>query len=600
MNTPLTPPNPEDVDRLTQLFHRLSPAQRLWVSGFIAGFLAQPAAEESSNSNVASVTQAPLPITVLYGSQTGNAERLARQMVERLIDAGHSVQIESMAHYNPARIKREQWLLLVVSTHGEGDPPDNAISFHRFLISPKAPKLTHLRYAVLALGDSSYEQFCKTGIDMDQRLLSLGAEPLIDRLDCDVDYEEASKDWLTRLLQQLGSRLSGSTSAGLRPLAPLDAQTPRYSRHQPFKARLVENVPLTARQSSKDVRHIALSLADSDIRYSAGDALGVIPQNWPERVEGVLEALSLYHADPIQSAKGVSMSLESALLSEYEITTITRPFLEKWANLTQSQELSALLKPDQKASLKQWLNGREILDVIKRYPLRGLSAQQFVDLLRQISPRLYSIASSWHLDPDEVHLTVAVVRYEAHELARQGVASTFLSDRIGETATVPVYLHENPNFRLPVDGETPIIMIGPGTGVAPFRAFLQERDALGATGKNWLFFGDREFQHDFLYQAEWLEYRRRGLLNQLDVAFSRDGAEKVYVQHRIREKASVLYQWIEEGAHLYLCGDASQMAKDVHQALCEVLASQTGKPVEEAEQQLLQLQQAGRYQRDVY
>ena len=599
----LLPPNSQDIEELTRLLRRLSPAQRLWVSGFVTGFISSETSSPDLADTQGSSTHAPSqdapPVTILFGSQTGNAEKLAKHIKERLSAQGRTVRLESMAQYKTAQLKKEQSLVLVVSTHGEGDPPDNAVAFHRFLLSQKAPKLENLRYAVLALGDTSYEHFCKTGIDIDQRLLNLGAEPLIDRVDCDVDYEEAANEWLEKLVLELST--TGITQAtSTHGASPGSASAVQYSRNHPYLARLVENIPLTAPASSKEVRHVALSLADSGIRYTAGDALGIIPVNWPERVDVILESLNLYHADTINTPKGSSTSLESALLSEYEITTITRPFLEKWASLSESQELIALLKTDQKVALQEWIQGREILDVIKRFPIKGLSAQQFVDLLRKIPPRLYSIASSWHQDPDEVHLAVGVVRYQTHGLKRQGVASTYLSDRIVEGSDIRVYLHENPNFRLPQDGNTPIIMIGPGTGIAPFRAFLQEREALGAAGKNWLFFGDREFQNDFLYQTEWLDYRQRGLLNRIDVAFSRDSEKKVYVQHRIADNAKALYEWIEEGAHIYICGDAKNMATDVHQALGRVIASGSGKSLEEAEERLLSLQSQGRYQRDVY
>ncbi len=599
----LLPPSPKDIEELTRLLKNLTPAQRLWVSGFVTGFISSNASEPNLSGPEGLPAHTPAqdapPVTILFGSQTGNAEKLAKQVKERLTAAGRAVRLESMAQYKTAQLKKEQSLVLVVSTHGEGDPPDNAVAFHRFLLSQKAPKLESLRYAVLALGDTSYEHFCKTGIDLDQRLLDLGAEPLIDRVDCDVDYEETAQEWLERLSLELST--SGSGPVGhAHGVSSSHSSAGQFSRNHPFLARLVENIPLTAPASSKEVRHVALSLSDSGIRYTAGDALGVIPINWPERVDGILESLNLYHADSISTPKGASSSLESALLNEYEITTITRPFLEKWASLSEAQELVALLKPDQKAHLQEWIQGREIIDVIKRFPVKGLSAQQFVDLLRKIPPRLYSIASSWHQDPDEVHLAVGVVRYQTHGLKRQGVASTYLSDRIEEGSEIRVYVHENPNFRLPQDGKTPIIMIGPGTGVAPFRAFLQEREALGATGKNWLFFGDREFQNDFLYQTEWLDYRQRGLLSRIDVAFSRDSEKKVYVQHRIEENAKALYEWIEAGAHIYICGDAKHMATDVHQALGRVIAQESGKSLEEAEERLLGLQSAGRYQRDVY
>jgi sulfite reductase (NADPH) flavoprotein alpha-component len=601
MSNPLHPVDSKAIDDLTQLLKSLTPAQRLWVSGFVTGFVAHDPllSEQGIPNSPSGGVISDSPITILFGSQTGNAEKLAKRLKERLASTGRSVRLESMAQYKSAQLKKEERLILVVSTHGEGDPPDNAVAFHRFLLSAKAPKTENLKYAVLALGDTSYEHFCKTGIDFDQRLLALGADPIIDRADCDVDFEDTANEWIERLVQELNtSGVSQSSSTQSAHKETRSANT--YSRNQPYWAKLVENIPLTAPASSKEVRHIALSIADSGIRYTAGDALGVIPFNWPERVEGLLEALNLYHADVVTTTQGSTSSLESALLGDYEITTVTRPFLEHWATLSGSKELAGLLKPDRKKELQQWLLGREILDVIKCYPVRGVSAQQFVDLLRKIPPRLYSIASSWHQDSDEVHLAVGVVRYESHGLKRQGVASTYLSDRTKEGSEVRVYIHENTNFRLPGDGSRPILMIGPGTGVAPFRAFLQEREALGATGKNWLFFGDREFQNDFLYQAEWLDYRKKGLLNRIDVAFSRDSQEKVYVQHRIEENARSVYEWIEEGGHIYVCGDAKHMASDVHQSLIKVISGQSSSSLESAEERLLELQGEGRYQRDVY
>lgn len=592
MNDTPSPLSPEQWQTLVSLLGALTPAQRQWVSGFVAGF----AALDGPRPEPAKPASAPA-ITLLHGSQTGNAERLARAFHERLVQAGHEVRLESMAGYPFARIKRESSVLIVVSTHGEGEPPDNARAFHDFLHSPHAPRLDRLRYAVLALGDSSYEHFCKTGHDFDGRLASLGAEAIIERVDCDIDYEAAAEAWLDQVLARLEQPRQGidANNVGAQPSAAA-----RYSRRHPFPARLLENLPLTGPGSSKDVRHIALSLADSGLRYTPGDALGVVPGNRPEQVEALLAALHLYHADSITGPGGATLSLENALLSEYEITTASRAFLENYAPLVGSSRLATLLKPDRRGELQVWLRGRDILDVVRAFPAVGLTSQQFVDLLRRLPPRLYSIASSWTADPDEVHLTVAVVRYEAHGILRHGVASTFLADRVETGAAVPVYIQENPNFRLPADPATPIIMIGPGTGVAPFRAFLAEREAIGATGRNWLFFGDRQFEHDFLYQSEWLAYRRKGLLTRIDVAFSRDTDEKCYVQHRIRENARAILAWLEEGAHVYVCGDAARMAPDVHDALCEVLVREGGRSPDQAREEWLALQAAKRYQRDVY
>ncbi len=591
------PLTPQQWETLVTLLSALTPAQRQWVSGFVAGWgaLSQEPVPSPPPPLPANVSAG---MTLLFGSQTGNAEKLARGFHERLTEAGITVKLESMANYKPAQLKREHDLLVVVSTQGEGDPPDNALGLHRFLHSGKAPRLEHLRYAVLALGDSSYEHFCKTGVDFDERLSALGAEPITERVDCDVDYEDVAEAWIEKILDELSLAPSASTSTTSEAGTAIPAS--QYSKKHPFPARLLENLPLTAPGSTKDVRHIALSLEESGLRYTPGDALGVVPSNWPERVEQLLEVLNLYHADTVTSASGASSSLEKVLLNDYEITTVSRPFLEKYASLTESAELHALLKPDHRQQLQEWLFGREIIDVIRQFPVRGLSAQEFIGLLRKLPPRLYSIASSWTADPDEVHLTVAVVRFESHSLSRNGVASTFLADRVEEGGTVPVYVHENPNFRLPRDSSTPIIMIGPGTGVAPFRAFLSEREALGAAGRNWLFFGDRNFETDFLYQNEWLDYRRKGLLTRIDVAFSRDGAEKVYVQHRIRQQARALYAWLQEGAHVYVCGDATQMAPDVQTALLEVIAQEGGKYPEQAQEYLHELQATKRYQRDVY
>lgn len=613
MINPTNPLNPAQWEALGQLIDGATSDQILWLGGYFAGFAAarqgqgEPGVISQGTAVTPNATQsvqatkleAKPEITVLFGSQTGNAEKLARSFHARLVSHGFPARVEAMGNYKTAQLKRAGHLLVIVSTYGEGDPPDNALAFHEFLSSKNAPKLDSTQFSVLALGDSSYEHFCKTGRGIDERLAELGANRIMPRADCDVDYEETAKSWFESVLAKL-QPLHLQVQQAV-PLAETQAGIASvYSKKNPFQARLLENLRLTGRGSSKDVRHIELSIADSGLVYEPGDSLGVVASNWSQRVSELLESLGINGGTKVPGANGTETSLELALLNDYEITTLTRPFLEKYAQLSESKELAGLLKEDNKAKLRDWLYGREIIDVVRTYPVTGLMAGQFVSLLRKLQPRQYSIASSYHSNPDEVHLTVAVVRYESHGLHRQGVASTFLADRAGEEGHVPVFVESNPNFRLPQDTDAAIIMVGPGTGVAPFRAFLEERQTLGSRGKNWLFFGDRNFNTDFLYQREWLEYRKNGLLTRLDLAFSRDTAEKVYVQHRLLENSRELYLWLEGGAQLYVCGDALRMAADVHEALIDVVEKESAGTREYAIEYVKALQADQRYHRDIY
>ena len=629
---------PAQWEALGRLMAGVTPGQTLWLNGYMAGFAAarqspeefgaaQPEAAvpvETADSALAAPPAAKPEITVLFGSQTGNAEKLARALHTRLVSRGFPARVEGMGSYKTSQLKRSNLLLIVVSTYGEGDPPDNALAFHEFLLGKKPPPLDGMQFSVLALGDSSYEHFCKTGRDIDGRLAELGAGRLLPRVDCDVDYEEAAEGWMDSVLAKLEAihdlPLTGAVSGtppnltGNPPQPPFSKGGPQttppfekggqggfiYSKKTPYLATLLQNQRLTGRGSSKDVRHIELSIADSGLTYEPGDSLGVVAGNWPQRVSELAESLKANGSETVLGANGIETRLEQALLNDYEITTLTRPFLEKYAEISGSQELAGLLKEENRSGLRDYLHGREIIDVVRAYPVSGLAASQFVALLRKLQPRQYSIASSYNANPDEVHLTVAVVRYESHGLPRQGVASTFLADRVAEGGRVPVFVDSNPNFRLPQDPDTAIIMIGPGTGVAPFRAFLEERETTGAQGKNWLIFGDRNFNTDFLYQREWLEHRKNGLLTRLDVAFSRDTDEKVYVQHRLLENSRELYAWLQEGACFYVCGDAQRMAVDVHEALIQVVAKESGHPREWAVDYVKALQANQRYQRDIY
>ena len=626
MSNPGNPLNPAQLEALDRLMEDVSLEQTFWINGYLAGFAAARMSpkgfgttppEAIATAGRVDSTQIALPeakpeITVLFGSQTGNAEKLARVLHSRLTDQGFPARVEGMGGYKTAQIKRDRHLLVIVSTYGEGDPPDNALAFHEFLFGKKAPPLDGTQFSVLALGDSSYEHFCKTGRDIDERLAELGASRILPRVDCDLDYEEAAEAWMESVLASLKPTHQPQTDSvsanppnpplqrGAAGISTESALLNAYSKKNPYPARLLTNQSLTGRGSTKDVRHIELSIADSGLTFEPGDSLGVVVSNWPQRVGEWVELLGYDASSKVAGANGGETSLELALLNDYEITTLTRPFLEKYAQLAESAELAELLNEDNKGKLRDYLYGREIIDVVRAFPIPGLPANPFISLLRKLQPRQYSIASSYNANPDEVHLTVAVVRYESHGLQRQGVASTFLADRVEEDGLVPIFVDSNPNFRLPQSPDTPIIMVGPGTGVAPFRAFIEERDTIGAKGKNWLIFGDRNFNTDFLYQREWLEHRKSGLLTRLDVAFSRDTDEKVYVQHRLLENSRELYAWLQEGAHFYVCGDAQRMAADVHEALIQVVAKESGQAYEKAVDYVKTLQADKRYQRDIY
>lgn len=588
-NSPLSA---DQAEQLNQLLQTLRTDQMTWLSGYLAGLCAhqQPAANAAPAAAESAESAARPELTILYGSQTGNSEGVARLAAERAEARGFAVRLADMGDFRKPELKKSANLLVVVSTHGEGEPPDSALELHELINSRKAPPLKGSRFAVLALGDSSYEQFCQTGKDFDARLEALGGERIHERVDCDVDYDDAASAWIDAVLGRF-SELTGNRSATVVTLASARPQTPVWSKKNPFAAAVLDNIGLNGRGSDKDTRHIELSLEDSGLSFEPGDALGIVPRNDAAYVDELIGTL--------EPGAGETGALREALLGGYEVTTITRPFLQRWSGLADSPALRGLLGEDRKAELREYLHGREIIDVLRDYPVRGLAADDFVGALRKLPPRLYSIASSLQASPDEVHLTVGVVRYNSHGRGRQGVASNYLA-ALEEGSTVPVYVDHNKNFKLPADPDTPIIMVGPGTGVAPFRAFLAEREALGASGRNWLFFGDRRFLSDFLYQTEWLAWRKQGLLNRLDVAFSRDQADKVYVQDRMREQGRELYAWLQDGAHFYVCGDGERMAHDVHQTLIDVVRNHGGLSDDAAADYVKQLQRDKRYQRDVY
>lgn len=607
MNSPF---NQEQVDLLNRLLPTLNTTQRIWLSGYIAA-LPESAAGPTTDTSVAApvessqaVATAPLSkdVTILFGSQTGNSSGLAKKMSKKLEEQGFQISLSSMGDFKPNQLKKVENLLIVVSTQGEGDPPDNAIPFFEFLHSKRAPQLDHARFAVLGLGDTSYEFFCQTGKDFDKRLEELGAERLVPRVDCDVDFEEPATLWMSDVLASLTVSVtpaaSPSTTDSTTASVGVESE---YTRTNPFQAEVLENLNLNGRGSSRETRHIELSLEGSNLEYQPGDSLGVYPQNHPKLVEDILTALNWNGDDIVTITKnGDQSSLREALLHHYEITTVTKPIAQQLAQLSSSDELKALVAEGKEQELRAYISGIDLLDLVQDHSFVGVSAQDFTSVLRKIPARLYSIASSPQAFPEEVHVTVRAVRYEARGRERYGVCSVHLAERLASGDTLPVYIQHNDNFRLPENPDTPIIMIGPGTGVAPFRAFIGEREETGASGKSWLFYGDQHFATDFLYQTEWQRWLKDGILTKMDVAFSRDTAEKVYVQHRMLERSQELFQWLQEGAAIYVCGDEKQMANDVHLTLEKIIAQEGQLSPEQATEYLNRMQQEKRYQRDVY
>ena len=584
-----------DANQLTSLQQTiigLSPLQLAWASGYLA------AKSEQDGTQLAPVAAAKI-LTILYASQTGNAKGVAKKLAESAKAAGITVNFKNVSEYKPKSLKSETHFLIVTSTNGEGEAPDDAIEFHEFLTSKKAPKLPSLQYSVLALGDSSYEFYCQTGKDFDDRLKALGATAVAPRVDCDVDYEDDTQAWVTSIIDTLKDDLTKSDDTGSASVVTLTGNVEvesQYTKQNPYAAELLVSQKITGRDSAKDVRHVEIDLGESGLTYQVGDALGVWFVNSASLVKELITALKL-SADEKVSIKDLSLTLSEALTAQLEITQTAPAFLEFWAGVSGDKKLTALA--EDKNAAREYSAKHQIVDIVKAASAE-VTAQAFVDALRKITPRLYSIASSQTEVEEEVHLTVDLVSYEHGGATRFGGASGFLANDVGEGATVKVFVEHNNNFRLPADGNTPVIMVGPGTGVAPFRAFMQEREASEAEGDNWMFFGDQTLTQDFLYQVEWQGYLKSGLLTKMDVAFSRDQAEKIYVQDRIKENAKEVFEWLERGAHLYICGDANRMAKDVHQTLVEIIAEHGQLSIEQAEDYLKSLRSHKRYQKDVY
>ena len=581
----------------------LTPLQLAWLSGYCwsqaGGQAVQPGigAPAAAAPAPAAPAAEPLRVAVISASQTGNARKVAAELQQRLAAAGVNAVHAAAADYKPKNIAGEQLVLLVTSTQGEGEPPEEALSLYKLLSGKKAPKLSGLKFAVLGLGDSSYPMFCGAGKSFDELLAKLGGERLLKRQDCDLEYQAEAAAWLDKIVPLVGSLAAapaaatgtGNASGSPAPAAPASA----YNKANPFPATLLVRQKITGRDSEKDVRHIEIDLSGSGLQYRAGDALGVWFENDPAVVDEILAAVSLKGDEPV-NAGGQGKTVREALLHDWEIGLNTPQFVQGYAEISGNPELKQAA-----ADASAYAAANPIAGIVSQYPA-ALTAEQLAGLLRPLAPRLYSISSAPEEVGEEVHLTVGVLRYEHNGISRTGAASDFLGERLEEEGSVRVFVEENPRFRLPENPDTPVIMIGAGTGVAPFRAFMQQRAANGDSGKNWLIFGNQHFTQDFLYQTEWQGWAKDGLLNKYDFAWSRDQEEKIYVQHKIREEAAELWQWLQQGAHIYVCGDASRMAKDVEQALLDTIAEQGGLSADDADEYLDNLRQEGRYQRDVY
>ncbi|SNR33244.1 assimilatory sulfite reductase (NADPH) flavoprotein subunit [Hymenobacter mucosus] len=611
MSSPsFTPPGGLTEANLEQLATGLSSQQLVWLSGYFYGRAAgTPAVAPQPAGAVAAAPAAAPKLTILYGSQTGNSKKAAGIAAEIARQQGLHPTVRDMNDYPTKDLKTEQQLLVVVSTQGEGDPPIAAEELHQFLLSSRAPKLPSLQYAVLALGDKSYLQFCQTGFEFDQRLAELGAQRLTERVDCDVEFEAETRQWAEQVLrlvaQPATASVPASVSVGQPALQPAGTnwdtttlpEPEIYTSRNPFAAPLLDKIQLNGRGSTKETYHLEFSLEDSGIQYEAGDALMVQPVNRPALVEDVLAAARLEPTAAVQ-VDSASLQLGTVLTERLELSVLTRDVLERYAALApQHARLRDIL--DDKPQLPTYLYGRDVADVLTEFPTQ-LTASQLVEVLRPLPARAYSIASSLLAHPEEVHLTVGAVRYETYGRHKHGACSVYQADHLAVGDTARVWVDRNEYFKLPKDNTTDIIMVGAGTGVAPFRAFVEERAELGATGRNWLVFGNPHFTTDFLYQTEWQQHLKNGTLDRLDVAFSRDQETKLYIQHRLLEQSSRVYEQLQNGAHFYVCGDKNRMAADVQRALITIISQESGQDEEYAADYLKQLKKTRRYLEDVY
>ena len=596
------PLTPEQIGYFNALLSTgVSSTQAVWLSGYFAALAGTGLVSQDMSSGPGAASNLPR-MTILFGTETGNGEGLANDLLDLATAKGFNACVEDMVEFDFSKLEQESLMFVLVSTHGEGDPPLAAKKLHSFLKSEEAPRLDQLKFAVFALGDSSYEFYCQTGKDFDAYLENLGATRVLDRVDADIDFEEPAEQWFQDVInvyQSVAKESGGSLPTEASAAVKTGKEKNLFSKTNPYHAAILDNYNLNGEGSAKENHHIEIELGDSGLSYEPGDALGVYPLNNPVYVDELLEVLKMDGSESVTVSKETT-PLRDAFIHKLDITALSRVNMEKYANLIDSDDLKTLLGDDHKEEFNEYTWGREIIDLAQDFPAEGVSAQDFVNILRRIPGRLYSIASSIKAYSGQVHLLVGEVRYHSFDRDREGVCSTFLSGRMKEDEKLAIYVQSNKNFRLPEDPDTPVIMIGPGTGLAPFCSFLQERQATGAKGKNWLFFGDQHRATDFLYADKLEKFQEDGILTNLSLAFSRDQEQKIYVQTRILEQSKEIYEWLEEGANFYICGDASRMATDVHNALIETIVKEGGKSQEEAEKYVDAMLESKRYQRDVY
>ena len=566
-----------------------SSEQRQWLGEFLTTMLGQVPGEMQVAVGPA------VPVTVLYGTQTGTAEGLAKKLVKTLKKGNFEANLQDMASYERERLPQEKNLLVITSTYGDGEPPDSALELHTWLMSDAVPSLVGVNFSVLSLGDSSYPDFCQCGTDFDTRLEALGGHRFFPRMDVDVDVDAPYAEWSCGVIAVLSPKVERGYVA---ESVVEEIEDVGYSKKNPFPSAIFRNYDLNG-VGSKHTHHIEFSLEGSGLEYEVGDALGVFPENPVSVVDEILAALP-FKAGMVPTTTGEEVHLRDALIRHYDIGTLNKALIQKWQARSGSPYLRSLVEADDKQQWEKFCWGRDLIDLVLDYPADFADGEEFVSVLKKLQPRLYSISSSPKAHPEEVHLCVGVVRYEAHGRKRGGICSTFLSDRNPGGLKAGVYLHKNNGFRLPEDGNVPVIMVGPGTGIAPFRAFLEERKATGGVGRNWLFFGNPHAASDFLYQKDLEGFLDDGTLSRLDLAWSRDQKEKVYVQNVMLQEGAELWKWLQEGAAFYVCGDASRMAKDVDAALHAVAQQHGGLTVEAAAAYVAQLKKEKRYLRDVY
>jgi sulfite reductase (NADPH) flavoprotein alpha-component len=588
-----TPLTPEQSETFRQLTGSLTEIQLAWMSGYMAGLTAQngvqiPVPEKKETNNAPDLS----PITILYGSRTGNGEGLAKKAQKLAIEYGLSATLKNMDDYKPRDLQSEKNLLVIVSTHGEGEPPFAAKELHQFIFGKRASRLENVNFAVLGLGDSSYFQFCQTGKDFDLQLEKLGAKRLADMSGCDVDFQEPADQWLRSTLSAF-SALTGNKVTVAPGVNGETSISQDYSKKNPYQAELLEKINLHGRGSERQTLHIEL---DADLPFEPGDSAGIMPVNTSELVNEILTITGLGSGEEVE-INHRKTTLFDALKRDFELSKITIDVVKRCLEFAPNEQLTAIFQSPDK--LQDYLYGRDIADLFSDFPVK-LSAQNLTKLLRPLQPRLYSIASSSKANPGELHLAVGVVEYENKGRNRRGTCSNYLLEFEGNESKIPVFIEKNPNFRLPKNDETPIIMVGAGTGIAPYRAFVQHREQAEKRGKSWLVFGNRHFETEFLYQTDWQKFLKSGALSKMDVAFSRDTDKRVYVQHKLQENAAEIYQWLEDGAHFYICGDMKKMATDVQSTLVSIVENQGAMSNDSALDYINKMQKEKRLQLDVY